>query len=112
MPMVVRLQGDGTVFDEYRAATAAELQRLAGAVPGSDIALARADNQYLLLAWAGGECDVGAALSISPTSMVLTEDPRRGCDAVGITKGIVLHPASPLDPSRLRLMFVRATLLP
>jgi hypothetical protein len=109
--MTVRLAGDPRVFGAWRAATTPELERSAGSMP-DNILLARLGGLDFLLAWIGSACDVGAVLEIERASLVLTEDPRRGCDAIGVTKGVVLTARAAFESSKIRLALVRATLLP
>ena len=111
-PMTVRLTGDAAPFEAWRAATTQELERKAGTVPDLGILLTPLGGRDVLLAWTGGACDIGAALDVEARSLVLTEDRRPGCDAIGITKGIVLTSPSTLDVSQVKVDLVRAVLLP
>ena len=108
-PMTVRLVGDQGVFTDWRPATREEIERQAVDVPDSDILLVRNDDGALLLAWAGGACDTGAVLAVAREALVLTEDPRPACDAIGITKGIILTPAAAVDPSKVDVTLVATT---
>lgn len=107
-PMTVRLVGDRDVLTGWRSATRRELEDRAADVPASGILLVPNGKGTLLLAWGGGACDRGAVLSVAPSSLVLTEDPRPACDAVWITKGVALTPAIALDPAHVTLTLVPA----
>jgi hypothetical protein len=111
-PMIVTLVGDSTVVVRWRAATEADLVQHAGGVPDSDISLVALGPSELLLAWAGGACDLSATLTVQRTSLALVEDPRHACDAVGITKGVVLSFASHTDPGTIEISLKRAAILP
>lgn len=107
-PMTVRLVGDRDVLTGWRPATRRELEDRAADVPAPGILLVPNGRGTLLLAWAGGGCDRGAVLSVARSSLVLTEDPRPGCDAIGVTKGVVLTPSIALDPATVKVTLVPA----
>lgn len=106
--MTVRLVGDRDVLTGWRSATRREFEDRVADVPASDILLVLDGEGTLLLAWAGGGCDRGAVLSVARSSPVLTEDPHPGCDAIAITKGVVLTPSIALDPTRVKVTLVPA----
>jgi hypothetical protein len=111
-PMTVTLVGDATVVSSWRAASEADLGQHAARMPDSDIALIALGPKDLLLAWVGGACDVSATLTIQRTTMALAEDPRPACDAIGITKGVVLSYASGVDPTAIQVSRDRSAIMP
>jgi hypothetical protein len=110
-PMKVVMVGHPGVVRAWRATTETEFEAHAQ-LAERDIALTAVDRQHSVLAWVGGACDVSATLSIRPTQLVLTEDPHRACDAVGIGKGLVLSFASSGDAAALHVSLVRGAILP
>jgi hypothetical protein len=109
-PMTVTLLGDPEVLTTIRAATELELTKASGFGP-NDLTAAALNEHSLVVAWLGTVCDVSASLTVEPASIVLAEDPRRGCDAMGVGKGVVVRFADPVDATSRKLVFIRGPLL-
>jgi hypothetical protein len=108
--MTVTLLGDPAEVTAIRAATERELAKAPG-YSTNDLAAGALDEQSLVVAWLGTVCDVAASLTVEPASILLVEDPRPGCDAMGVGTGVVVGFAEPVVATSRKLVFVRAPLL-
>ena len=108
--MTVTLLGDRAEVTSIRAATERELSK-APAFGPNDLAALALDQHNLLVVWVGGACDVSATLTVEPALILLAEDPRPGCDAMGVGKGVVIGFTDPVDATSRKLVLVRAPIL-
>ena len=86
--MEVTLAGDPTVLTSWRGATEDELRPVD--FGASDIGTARLSDHDLVLAWVGTICDDAATLEVGATSLRVVPEPRQPCDAMAVTRGVVL----------------------
>lgn len=105
VPMTVTLRGDPAVVTGIRAATSEEVAAAPGVADADLVAYRRAANE-LILAWRGGGCDVSATLTVEADLVILVEDPRPACDAIGIGKGVVVTFRAPVDAAARELVLV------
>ncbi|MEO5964134.1 MAG: hypothetical protein ABIR11_01620 [Candidatus Limnocylindrales bacterium] len=108
--MELAIAGEPGVVVAWRAASDGQLA--AAALGDEDIALDRLTGREVVLAWIGTVCDVHATLSIAPDRLVVSPDPREGCDAMALGRGIVLTFAMPVDPTSFIVVLERTELLP
>lgn len=109
--MELAIVGQPGLVVEWRGATEAELRRAIWR-PEADIGAGLLSEDELVLAWSGTICDVEATLSITRDRLVVTHPPRRGCDAMAVTRGVVLTYAGRVDPATIVVDLVDATLIP
>jgi hypothetical protein len=107
--MDLTIVGDPAVVTGWRAATAGELR---GVDYGDrDIGIKRLSDHELVLGWIGTICDVKASLEVRATRLVVAPEPRRGCDAMAVGRGVVLTYADAV-PLAISVEQLPTTLLP
>lgn len=57
------------------------------------------DRKLILVAWLGSACDTSGSIEIEPgiASIMVREDPRKGCDLVPFPRGAVITLDRPID---------------
>ena len=109
--MQVEIIGRPGIVVAWRAATDRERARIAWRSDYT-IGLARLDERNLVLGWIGTVCDLEATLTIETGSLVVTPAPRKGCDALGAGRGLVLTYAVSADPRGIDVTLGERVLLP
>jgi hypothetical protein len=108
--MVLTIAGVPGVLVAWRAATDRELEALT--LGDDDIALGRLTSRELVLGWIGTVCDVHATLTVTQEHLVVSPDPREGCDAMALGRGVVLTFGKRVDPAAIAVVLEDGVLLP
>jgi hypothetical protein len=109
--MDVDLLGQPGIVVDWRPATDRELRAVDW---GNDarIAVAPLGDDEVVLAWIGTVCDVKASLRIEEGALFVVPAPRKGCDLVGVGRGLVLTYAKGVDHDVVDVRLGDRVLLP
>ncbi len=105
-PMSLAILDPDEVIDARRPVTSEEIAAHQKDPGSARIALAPLTGDEWLLTWLGAPCDVSGILTVSPTALTITMDPRPACGAVPLVRGAVLTFAPSIQPARLALQLV------
>jgi len=108
--MELAIVGEPGVVVAWRAATDQEIT--AGSWRDDDVALSRLTDRKLVLGWTGTVCDVKATLAAARDRLVISPVPRDGCDAMAVSRGVVLTYATPIEPASVVVVLEPTELLP
>lgn len=109
-PIPVRLIGSVGSGSQLRQASPAERHKGELAIQGeSDQSVVLLESREALLTWVGTVCERGYTILLEATGVIVTPDPRQGCDAGRVSYSCVLSTASEL-PTRFGLSLRRPVL--
>jgi hypothetical protein len=109
--MELAIVGEAGIVLAWRGASR---QEVAGGlrIGDDDIWLTRRTDRELVLGWSGTICDVAATLLVAPDLLAIDPEPRQGCDAQSIGRGVVLTYREPPNLSKISLELKPQVLLP
>jgi hypothetical protein len=109
--MDVELLGQPGIVVDWRPATDRELSALDWGNDQSIVIAPLADDE-VVLAWIGTVCDVKPSLLIQEATLYVAPVPRKGCDLVGVPRGLALTYAKGVDPNVVDVRLGDRVLLP
>lgn len=111
MPVAV-LDESGHLRDA-RSATLQELQEHQATLRQAPIASSNLEDDEVLVVWSGSACDTKGRITIGPgaATIVFEPEPRPGCDAISVPRGVVLSFGGPILASNIKLAAVDAIII-